>query len=81
MQNIKHFNAAVTPQWPVQVDEKGVETRGGFTDVRVIKQQNNHIKRSETLQSDRCHCRQDYSVQEEVGTCEEGGRNCEEEDL
>ena len=26
MQNIKHFNAAVTPPWPVQVDEKGVET-------------------------------------------------------
>ena len=53
----------------------------GFTDVRVIKQQNNHVKRSETLQSDRCHCRQDYTVQEEVGTCEEGGRSCEEEDL
>ena len=53
----------------------------GFTDVRVIKQQNNHIKRSEMLQSDRCHCRQDYSVQEEAGTCEEGGRSCEEEDL
>ena len=33
-----------------------------FTDVWVIKQQNNHIKRSETLQSDRCHCRQDYFV-------------------
>ena len=27
MQNIKHFNAAVTQQWPVQVDDKGVETR------------------------------------------------------
>ena len=52
----------------------------GFTDVRVIKQQNNHIKRSETLQSDRC-CQQDYSAQEEVGTCEEGGRSYEEEDL
>ena len=55
--------------------------RAGFTDVRVIKQQNNHNKRSETLQSDRFHCRQDYSVQEEVGTCEEGGRSCEEEDF
>ena len=31
-----------------------------------------HIKRSETLQSDRYHCRQDYSGQEEVGMCEEG---------
>ena len=53
----------------------------GFTDVRVIKQQNNHIKRSETIQSNRCHCRQDYSVQEEVVTLEEGGRSCEKEDL
>ena len=52
-----------------------------FTNVRVIEQQNNHIKRSETLQSDRCQCQQDYSVQEEVGTCEEGGRSCAEEDL
>ena len=32
-----------------------------------------HIKRSETLQSDRYHRRKDYSVQEEVGVCEEGG--------
>ena len=24
-------------------------------------------------------CRQDFSVQEEVGMCEEGGRSCEED--
>ena len=47
----------------------------------VIKEQKHHIKRSETLQSNRRHCRQDYSVQEEVGTCEEGDWSCEEEDL
>ena len=52
MHDIKHFNAAVTPPWPVQVDEKGVETRVEV--VNVIKQQKNYIRRiSETLQSAR----------------------------
>ena len=49
--------------------------------LRVIKQQKNHVIHSETLQSDRYHCQQNYSVQEEVDMCEEGGRSCEEENL
>ena len=199
MQNIKHFNAADTPQWPVQVDDKGVETRvdvslmsgwsnrttilsvvkrfkatGATADqtcnwfqwnrlrIRnrfrfvwiqnrnrlrstifplesesdstplVLEQNRSRMKKSEmawsrlrirnqtfeaSLESEsdstplgtwlsgigvginycwvevesestpadrnqlQVCCRQDYSVQEEVGTCEEGGRSCEEEDL